>query len=369
MITRLKEKILDHRRTVILLGKILNKLKFLEEKPLLMLHITKRCNMSCKYCYEKRYGDGEIGTAKIIEIIGEAKRLGINNISLSGGEPLLHKNLFDLVALCYRNKQTTTIYTNGTLINKEWIRRFRTFKRRFEIVFKMDSPRSYKANTGADTMKDVENNIKACFESGIRVSTIIVVTKFNLDYIPEITKRSLDLGAFPVLERCVLTGNRFDQILNITAKEFSITLNNFHKELAKHFHIPVKRLYNNIRNAAMIKKPRFCACYGYYIYVSSNGDITNCPAVGSDYAIGNIKNETLKTILNKIKHTSKIIYKIPDGCKTCTHSIYCRGGCKTITVHKTGSFTKKDPMCLNSNMFWASRQAHEIYYRIKQDTV
>ena len=56
--------------------------------------ITARCNLSCIHCYTSRFkGLGELSTNDALRLIQEIAEIGIRHVSISGGEPLIRKDL------------------------------------------------------------------------------------------------------------------------------------------------------------------------------------------------------------------------------------------------------------------------------------
>lgn len=92
-----------------------------------LLTLTNRCNLSCKFCSFNRYpikGEDELKTGDIYSIIDQIASMGVQSILLSGGEPLLRDDLFDLIG--YATKigiRYITLLTNGTIINDEIIQK------------------------------------------------------------------------------------------------------------------------------------------------------------------------------------------------------------------------------------------------------
>ena len=69
---------------------------------LISWNTTSRCNLFCRHCYrESGPGNdrsGELSTAEGIALIGSIKRAGFRLLILSGGEPLLREDIFELVS-------------------------------------------------------------------------------------------------------------------------------------------------------------------------------------------------------------------------------------------------------------------------------
>ncbi len=85
---------------------------------LLMIDPTSACNLKCKGCWAADYNSNtNLSYEKLDELLTEAKKIGVIEILMTGGEPLMRKN--DILRLCEKhNRLTFGIFTNGTLIDE-----------------------------------------------------------------------------------------------------------------------------------------------------------------------------------------------------------------------------------------------------------
>lgn len=79
------------------------------------LIVTRRCNLSCGYCSEYDSTSDPVPVDDLRRRIDALHRLGAANITLLGGEPLMHPDVADLVAYAGR-KSNTSVVTNGFLL-------------------------------------------------------------------------------------------------------------------------------------------------------------------------------------------------------------------------------------------------------------
>ncbi|MBU1013249.1 MAG: radical SAM protein [Bacteroidetes bacterium] len=84
----------------------------------LLIDPTSSCNLKCKGCWAADYDrNNNLSFEKLDEILTEAEKLGVMDIVMSGGEPLMRKN--DIIELCRKHhKLTFAMFTNGTLIDE-----------------------------------------------------------------------------------------------------------------------------------------------------------------------------------------------------------------------------------------------------------
>lgn len=84
---------------------------------------TRRCNLSCTYCNEFDDFSKPVPAAEMIRRIDLLANLGTSIVSFSGGEPLLHPELDDLIARIRRRGAIAGMITNGYLLTADRIRR------------------------------------------------------------------------------------------------------------------------------------------------------------------------------------------------------------------------------------------------------
>lgn len=86
---------------------------------ILQISLTNRCNLSCRMCSiaNSLPKDQELSTAQILHAIDEAQIYGIKEVVLTGGEPFLREDLFEIAKYCHGKGLRSIVTTNGTLIN------------------------------------------------------------------------------------------------------------------------------------------------------------------------------------------------------------------------------------------------------------
>ena len=82
-----------------------------DKGPVVAWNITQRCNFKCKHCYSSAVlgsTDNELSTEEIYQIVDQFKKLKVPVILLSGGEPFMRDDLFEIIAyirkagICFR---------------------------------------------------------------------------------------------------------------------------------------------------------------------------------------------------------------------------------------------------------------------------
>ncbi len=90
----------------------------LQRRNTLQIFITNRCDLSCSGCFVKKMkGSQDISVTEYTEVIEKAESKGVKQINIIGGEPLLHPDLPTFVDINNYKMLSTTIYTNGLLLD------------------------------------------------------------------------------------------------------------------------------------------------------------------------------------------------------------------------------------------------------------
>ncbi|MCV2358853.1 heme d1 biosynthesis radical SAM protein NirJ [Paucibacter sp. TC2R-5] len=88
--------------------------------PVVIWNLTRRCNLTCKHCYALSADHdypGELSFAEVCSAMDNLKTYGVPVLILSGGEPLLRPDLFEIAARAQAQGFYTALSTNGTLID------------------------------------------------------------------------------------------------------------------------------------------------------------------------------------------------------------------------------------------------------------
>jgi MoaA/NifB/PqqE/SkfB family radical SAM enzyme len=104
-------------------GMLLDGLRSTSHPVLAHIIPTRRCNLACEYCNEYDDFSKPVSREKMFQRIDHLAELGTSIISFSGGEPLLHPDLDDLIARIRSHGRIAGMITNGFLLNVDRIQR------------------------------------------------------------------------------------------------------------------------------------------------------------------------------------------------------------------------------------------------------
>ncbi len=99
--------------------------------PVVIWNLIRRCNLSCLHCYsissDKDFPN-ELSTDEVFAVMRDLRAFGVPALILSGGEPLLRKDLFEIAAHAREMRFYVGLSTNGTLIDDALARRIAAAK-------------------------------------------------------------------------------------------------------------------------------------------------------------------------------------------------------------------------------------------------
>jgi len=164
-------------------------------RPLLNLRIaiTQRCNFRCDYCHKEgeecSRGDcEEMAVDEIVRIARIAVSLDISRIKLTGGEPLMRKDLCDIVSgiACIPGLKDLSVTTNGSLLAFEAERLRACGLRRVNISLPTLDAEAYCKLTDGNLENTLEG-VKAAVAAGFKPVKLnmVVLNGVNVDAVPE----------------------------------------------------------------------------------------------------------------------------------------------------------------------------------------
>jgi len=295
--------------------KLAKSLKTAPRGPLVIfLALTERCNLRCKICNigrDKKINEREeLSKEEIFRLLSDASDMGVKIIALWGGEPLLHKDLIEIVNEIHRLKMSSYLVTNGYLLNE---------KKVSELVRCKINSVSVSIDDSYPERHDEIRGIKGAFEKickgvmmlkekggdEIKVGINMVISKGNYKEIPKMLDLAISLKADWVKFLPVHFGFPYNhlQFGNEELMPSKEQIEEIHRSL-KELQIAVKRngMYTNSETYLDGFKEYFNGKYqlrncsaGYLCCnVDSYGNVTQCsldPRIG-----GNIRKRSFKEI-------------------------------------------------------------------------
>ncbi len=179
----------------------------------LLWSITGKCNLKCRHCYitsgENRYG--EMSAEQCDEVIRQCLEANVNMVALTGGEPLVRKDFWQLVDRLLENHiKILQVFTNGMLVNEKFMDEFdrrNIAPNYFMLSFDGVGCHDWLRNVNGAEKKAIEA-IKLIKSRGYKVTVSMSLHMGNIDSLMETYDLMKQLGtdhwkAVPIVD----TGN------------------------------------------------------------------------------------------------------------------------------------------------------------------
>lgn len=156
--------------------------------PVVIWNLIRRCNLTCKHCYalsaDRDYA-GELSTGEVFGVMDDLKAFHVPVLILSGGEPLMRPDLFDIAARAKAMRFYVGLSTNGTLIDEAMADR--VAEAGFNYVgISLDGLREthdkFRRLDGAFDRS--LNAVRLLHERGVKVGLRFTMTAFNAHDLP-----------------------------------------------------------------------------------------------------------------------------------------------------------------------------------------
>jgi heme d1 biosynthesis radical SAM protein NirJ len=156
--------------------------------PVVIWNLIRRCNLNCKHCYSLSTDvdfPGELSTEEVFATMDDLKRFGVPVLILSGGEPLLRPDIFEISRRAKALGFYVGLSSNGTLIDREMSRKIAAVGYDY-VGISLDGIGAvhdgFRRRTGA--YDAALNGLRLCREQGIKVGLRFTMTQQNVESLP-----------------------------------------------------------------------------------------------------------------------------------------------------------------------------------------
>jgi len=299
----------------------------------LHLHLTNQCNLHCPHCYMASGAayDDELSTKEIKELCANFCSIGGTHVSLTGGEPTIRSDFFEIVEHIHRLGMKTAIFSNGILWNEEKVQRISAcdiegvqisvdgydepsnavvrgpgvFRRALEVIDLFISHRIYVkvAVTAPYKILKEHQSEYATFFKGLIEKYGHNALEINFSYF-------------------LMPGRELD------ASEIEETK----EEYCKLVDQVVASIYGDMSEDSFVSNiidGVYDSCGYGGLNVMANGDFYFCDRIPDVKKVGNIRNMPFPEIYRRMKiaeERGRIDYFTP--CGSCELKYICGGGCR-----------------------------------------
>ena len=336
-------------------------------------NVTRKCNLKCPHCYINATTEtlkNELSTEEAKGLIDQISEVSRPLLILSGGEPLLRKDIFELVRYGTEKGLKMGLGSNGSLIDDIAAKRLKEAGLK-TVSISLDSsiPERHDEFRGVSgSWEKAVSAIKALRDNDMLVQVNTTVTQDNFDEIDEIMSLVEKLGVENFHLFFLVPTGRGAKITDISPTMYEGMIKITFAKTAKHkLNVRPSCAPQFMRIAKdvgldMRQWIRGCIAGLYYCRVYPNGEITPCPYL--PIKLGNIREKSFKDIWR----TSEVFKSLRDfsalkgKCGVCDYRSLC-GGCRARAyglssdfidfcgdLHEPtelkGDFLAEDPWCV-----------------------
>ena len=318
--------------------------------------ITYKCNLRCKHCFTNSGIENkkELSLNEKIDLVEQLYDLGVERVSIAGGEPFASEDIYKFVEKCNEKKIDVSISTNGTYFNKDTIAKINELNiKNITVSFDGGTEKSMDFIRGKGTYKKTIEGLKMLqkyYNKNYSIKTTLM--KNNIKEIENLIKIAIECGCNTIKFNCVREDGRAT-----TNKEKIILSQDEYIEVVK----DIENLRHKYQDVIAIRAPlNIYGCDDYEfipelgfgcfagkesICIDPLGNVKPCSHYPKEFICGNVKVDNLKDIWNNSKILKQFReLKGNDVCNNCEEYEHCRGGCR-YRCFVDGDINGVDPYC------------------------
>lgn len=278
-------------------------------------HMTTRCNFSCPFCYIRDNSHVEsYSYDEVAPVIDSMVENGLLKATLSGGECLLVKDFTKIYRHFKENGVFVSIYTNGSLINKELLDLFKELPPfSVEITF-------YDCDFSSAPFVNAELLIS----NGINVIGKFTITNQNIDMFEKIDSWCKSRNIEIKIETDLFNGSNTEDISNFLVSEEQLQI------------FDAKRFSEYFHNTNKLNKPKigfYCHAAKTCIHLSPELELSLCYKMNNSWSLKKLcfkdAYEALQVYIDSLKNECLV------GCKGCEAAFMCKMCLAVAEQHST----------------------------------
>lgn len=329
---------------------------------------TRNCNLSCQHCRASATMgpySGELDTKAAYTLLDQIHEVGNPIIILTGGEPLLRDDIYDIAKYGTDIGLRMVMAPNGTLITRENAQKlYASGIKRISISLDGSTKETHDRFRGVPgAYEGALQGIEYAKAAGLEFQINTTITKTNLDQIPKIFHLAEELGAAAHHIFLLVPTGRGKYIVDqeIDAKEYEETLNWFYDQrdktslqlkatCAPHYYRILRQRAKKEGKSVTYEShgldavTRGCLAGTGFCFISHQGIVQPCGFL--DLNCGDVTKHSFAEIWKNSEHfkTLRNNNELDGKCGVCEYNKVC-GGCRARAYEATGNYMKEEPLC------------------------
>lgn len=276
------------------------------------IEIIGSCNQQCVYCYlddtidfQSNQPIAVLDLQTIDSLLTELKELGTLYITLTGGEPFMHPEIFPIISSALDKKFYVRVLTNGTLLDENNVKKLSDLQKKGLLslditLHSFNFAKHDKFTQSPGSFEKTMKGINLCIENNVCFAIQFNMTKINRDELPKAKLFSIENNINLNVGYTLLPG--INHIFDGRALQLS---NNTLRSLIETRDFQPKKMY--------------CSAGKTKCWIDFHGDVHFCELLRSNS--GNIKNCDFYVIWDAIVDTYE--ENFPEVCKGCRMDAFC----------------------------------------------
>ncbi|MFH1995727.1 MAG: radical SAM protein [Candidatus Omnitrophota bacterium] len=345
-------------------------MKHLSAPKELFIGVTDRCNLACRHCNvaSTKGLKSELSFNEWSAILDEAERMKVFYVTVSGGEPFVRGDIFEIFKKIESTPMRFSVNTNASCIDDRKAEALASFKRLSGVLVGLDGSRAqaHDALRGDGAFFSALRGLKALVGAlgGARTTIFCVVNKFNLGDLEGLVRLADDLGIAavqfePILwegsakenERAIglSFGERqgaFREVARLHGIYGTIVRGNF-LSMGRHFAELDTIDFDRFRSQEKGGCLSSCAAIDKLV-IRPDGWVVPCDRLW-EFTIEHVHRRSLRDIWNNAPRLEEFrnryslhVDDIPE-CAGCQYRFTCRAGCPAGAFNEGGSIVGRDP--------------------------
>jgi len=311
-------------------------------------NVTRECNMKCSHCYinatEKKLNN-ELTTQEAKNLMDQIYQVSSPLLILSGGEPLLRPDIFELITYGSKKGLKMGLGSNGSFIDNSVARKLKEAGiTTVSISLDSNIPAQHDEFRGvAGAWEKAVEACKALRKNNVLVQVNTTLTQQNYNQIDDIMSLAESIGVenfhlfflVPTGRGTKLTDISPEKYEEMITKTFAKTVN--HKLNVRPSCAPQFMRIAKGTGLDMRQWIRGCIAGLYYCRIYPNGDVTPCPYL--PIKLGNIREQSFKGIWfnSKVFKDLRDPNSLKGKCGVCEYRSLC-GGCRARAYGLSNDF-------------------------------
>lgn len=316
------------------------------------LELTYSCNHKCLFCScpwesKESYKKNELTLEEWQEAIDALMKNGVDSFTLTGGDPLMRKDLTQIIDYILQKGASLNLISNGRKIDDNFLDMIA--QRDISICISIPGIETFVEHTGVDNVEHVLSLFEKTKIRGIKATANIAVTKKNLPELYENIAYALIKGADYVLLNRFLPGGRglSNQEYLLTIEETNRMLDIAEEVLSKankYGHVGTELPLCAIKHPEKYKHiqvSNLCSAAKGFCVIDPSGYLKVC----NHSPVRVCRYDELNT-LSQNEYWVKFRNRdyLPEMCKECNKKDKCDGGCREAAHVYYGEITSPDPL-------------------------